>query len=78
VGIVPDLAGLIQSKFIIERNKLDLEEKIKIIYENRELLEIIGDENRLSVETEWTSAKSSERIFDFFMAVKAGRHSGRF
>ena len=45
VGIVPEVLGDEQKKFIIKRTKEDLKEKIKILATDKEKMKILSEEN---------------------------------
>jgi glycosyltransferase involved in cell wall biosynthesis len=66
VGVIPELAINTQSQFIFKRGIAELEEKIALAYNNRDLLQKCSSENRYNIEVNWTSRQSTNRIFNFF------------
>lgn len=65
VGIVPEIMGPKQKKFIIRRSIKDLSEKIKFLCDNRHYLEILSKENRQYIKR-FTRKKESEKWQKFF------------
>ena len=66
VGIVQEAFGNKQKEFIINRNKEELKQKLKILYENKTLLEQLSNENLCQVQ-EWNwknKVKIFKRFFD--------------
>lgn len=65
VGIVREMLGKKQQKFIIDRNIDSLKEKIKILVENRSILNELSKEN-LEVVKDWTWEKQVMKYKQFF------------
>lgn len=66
VGIVPDVLGKKQSKFILEERSKDcLKKKLIYLVENRELFKELSHENLKNIEN-WTWQKISEKFKCFF------------
>ena len=65
VGIVPEVFGEKQKKFIIERTKDALKEKIKEIYNNKNILKELSEENLKQIN-EWTWKKKALLYKKFF------------
>ncbi len=66
VGIVPDVLGKKQSKFILEeRTKECLKQKIIYLIEHREIFAELSKENLEQIK-DWTWQKISEKFKDFF------------
>lgn len=66
VGIVPEVLGDEQKKFIIKRTKEDLKEKIKILATDKEKMKILSKENIERVKKySWEEqAKKYKSFFD--------------
>lgn len=65
VGIVPEVFGTKQSEFIIKREEEDLIKKIKILYNNKNILEQLSKENLNQIQ-EWSWEKKSIIFKEFF------------
>ena len=65
VGIVPEVFGEKQKKYIIERTKDALKDKIKEIYNNKNILKELSEENLIHIN-EWTWEKKVLLYKQFF------------
>lgn len=65
VGIVPEVFGEKQKEFIIERTKDALKEKIKEIYNNKNIIKELSEENLKQIN-EWTWKKKALLYKQFF------------
>lgn len=65
VGIVPEVFGEEQKKFIIKRTKENLKEKMIELLTNKEKLKILSDENLKQIQS-WSWEQQSKLYKQFF------------
>lgn len=65
MGIVPEVFGEEQKKFIIKRTKEDLKSKIKEMINNREKFKILSEENLKRVK-KWSWEEQAKKYKSFF------------
>ena len=65
VGIVPEVFGEEQKKFIIERTKEELKDKIVELINNKQKFKILSDENLKQIQ-KWSWKKQAELYKKFF------------
>jgi len=65
VGIVPEIFGKKQKKYMIERTKEDLKNKILEILNNKEILQQLSNENLKQIQ-EWSWEKKTKKFKELF------------
>lgn len=68
VGIVREAFGPLQRNYIIERNIDSLYLKLKFLLDNPDQMELIRNENLLSIQ-DWSWEKRAEDICDYFLQL---------
>ena len=65
VGIVPELFGTKQKKFIISRSKDELKQKITKLINNKKLLKELSNENLIQIQ-QWSWKNKCKMMKKFF------------
>ncbi len=68
-GIVPEMAGAIQSEFIVDRSVDSFVEAVKKLNLDRSLLEACGEENHRIIHESWGLQRSIDARIRFFAEV---------
>lgn len=69
VGIVPELAGPLQSRYIVQRNVESFVEAISAIQDDQNMLGQLGSENRQVIESGWTWSQKAASISNYFNKI---------
>lgn len=68
-GIVPEMAGPIQSRFVVDRDARSFVEAVKVLNADRRLLETCGEENHEIIHENWGLRRSIDARVGFFADV---------